>query len=145
MRPPKPQGKVEREALSSAFEKIRAEWGLAPSFDLSDLLKKWKNFVQEVGDGYQLSIYDYFHDLEMRELLEEVKAAVPSRLHQEIDLELRPLDEKFFSCTMPSTKSIETEVEEGAGPWWFRIPQHAGPDVLKYLVEQGLLHRGRGK
>ena len=121
MKFPKPQNRAEREALISAL-RIREEWGFAASFKPSRLLEKWKRFVLEVEVGYQLSIHDYIHDLYMRDLLEEVKEAVPPRLREEIDVALRPWDELFFLVTQPSINPIDTEAEDGARDWWFRIP-----------------------
>jgi hypothetical protein len=138
---PKPQNRAEREALISAFEKIREEWGFAASFKPSMLLEKWKRFVLEVEVGYRLSIEDYTHDLSMRDLLEEVKEAIPPRLREEIDVVLRPYDEIFFLVTQPSINPIDTGVEEGARDWWFRIPYRSGPEIQSYLLEMGLLGR----
>jgi len=137
----KPQNRAEREALISVFERIREEWGFATSFKPSRLLEKWKRFVLEVEAGYRLSIHDYVHDLYMRDLLEEVKEAVPPRLREEIDVVLRPWDELFLLVTQPSINPIDTEVEEGARDWWFRIPCRSGPELQRYLLEMGLLGR----
>jgi hypothetical protein len=142
MKFPEPKNKEEREALGSSFERIRGEWGFAPGFGPSKLLQHWQRFVQEVEEGYRLSIYDFTLDLEMRDLLEEIKEAVPLRLRQEIEMALRPWDERFRLATQPSDRPIDAGVEEDAKEWWFRIPNHAGPEVEGYLVSKGLIgHR----
>lgn len=141
MKFPKPQNKVEREALGSAFERLRSEWGFAASFGPSNLLEKWKRFVQEVEEGYRLSIDDYTHDLSMRDLLEEIKEAVPLRLREEIDVALHSWDERFRLATQPSITPIEEGVDADAKDWWFRIPYRSGPDVERYFMERGLLGR----
>lgn len=142
MKFPKPQNQAEREALNSVFERISAEWGFAPGFGPSDLFQHWRKFVQEVEDGYQLSVCDFTFDLSMRDLLEEIKEAVPLRFRQEVDVALRPWDERFWLATQPSIKPIEAGVEENVKEWWFRIPKRSGPELESYLLREGLLgHR----
>lgn len=141
MRFPKPKNKAEREALDSSFERIRSEWGFAPGFGPSKLLQHWQKFVQEVEEGYQLSIHDFTFDLSMRDLLEEIKEAVPLRFREEIETIIRPWDERFRLATQPSNKPIEAGIEEDAKEWWFRIPNRAGPEVERYLLAEGLLGR----
>ncbi|MEO6196257.1 MAG: hypothetical protein ABIS20_24820 [Thermoanaerobaculia bacterium] len=115
--------------------------GFAASFKPSRLLEKWRRFALEVEVGYQLSIEDYTHDLSMRDLLEEVKEAVPPRLRKEIDIVLQPWDERFFLATQPSTNPVDPGVEADAKDWWFRIPDRSGPEAQSYLLEMGLLGR----
>ena len=103
----------EREALDSTFARIRAEWAFAPGFGPSELLQHWHKFVQEVEEGYNLSIHDFTFDLSMRDLLEEVKEAVPLRLRQQIENAIRPVDERFKLATQPSTEPIELGVGRG--------------------------------
>lgn len=141
MNPPSPRDRSEREALDSVMAGIRDEWGFARSFDLGDLLKKWQTFVAGVENGYQLSIHDYEHDLSMRDLIEEVKDAVPLRLRQEIEAAIAPLDDRLSQATWLSEKPIAPPVEEGAGEWWFRIPHIAGSELRKNLLERGVLLR----
>ena len=131
MRFPKPQDPA------AVMERTREEWGFAKSFGLSRLLEKWERFVKDVEEGYSLSIYDFTHDLSMRDLLENVKEAVPLRLQHEIDVALRSLDARFMQATQPSDRPIEPVIDEDAKEWWYRIPKHAGWDVEKYLIEGG--------
>ena len=141
MNPPRPQDRFEREALDSVMARIRDEWGFVRGFDLVALLAKWRSFVVGVEEGYQLSILDYEHDLCMRDLIEEVKEAVPPRLRQEIDTAIAPWDERLRQATWFSEKPIAPPVEDDAGEWWFRIPRAAGPELRKSLFERGVLLR----
>jgi len=139
MRFPKPQTKAEIDALRSAFNRIRAEWHFARSLGPSKILQHWQKFVQELEEGYALTVYDYTLDLSMRDILEEIKEAVPSRLGREIEAALRPWDDRFRRATEPSTKPIDAGLDEDSKEWWFRIPRHAGPDLEGYLRAEGLL------
>lgn len=141
MRFPRPKNRAEREALDSAFGRVRSEWAFAPTYSPSKLLQHWEKFVQEVEAGYQLSIYDFTLDLSLRDALEEVKEAVPPRLRQEIEAALLPWDERFTLATQPSLSPIEAGTEQNANPWWFRIPKSAGPEMERYLLERGLIGR----
>lgn len=137
MKPPKPKGQEEREALSKIMEEIREEWGFTKSFDLSDLLRKWQNLVVETENGYQLSIHDFTHDLSMRDLLEQVKEAVPVRLRQELDAKIAPWDRRFWLATEASERPIEPF--DGAKEWWFRIPRLSSQELTESLMAEGLL------
>jgi hypothetical protein len=138
MKFPEPKNDGEHEALELVFNQVRGEWGFASGFGPSELLRHWQEFVQEVEDGYKLSIYDFTFDLSMRDVLEEIQAAVPLRLRQEIEAVLLPLDERYKCATLPSEKPIDAGADENAKEWWFRIPKLAGPEVEKYLFENGL-------
>lgn len=137
MKSPKPKNQEERQALKKVMGEVREEWGFAESFNLSDLLRKWERFVVETEGGYQLSIYDFTHNLWMRDLLEQVKDAVPARLRQELDVEVEPWDKRFWLATEPSVRPIEPF--DGAREWWFRIPRFAGQELAEALLAEGLL------
>jgi hypothetical protein len=137
MKFPIPQNNLEREALNSITAKIRKEWGFAESFGPAGIMEKWQKFVRQVEDGYQLSIHDFTHELSLRDTLEEIKNAVPSRLGQEIEATLRPWDERFYSATRFSSKPIDFAADEGLAEWWFRIPLRAGAAIEGYLLAEG--------
>lgn len=130
--------RAERESIDKIFRPIREEWGFAPSFGLPELVRCWQMFVGENENGYQLSIYDYTHDLAMRDLLEQVRLQAPPRLAQELGMELDLLDERFRRASRPSSRPIAEPMEEPAGEWWFRIPNQAGKDIQSHIMERGL-------
>lgn len=117
---------------------IRQEWGFVKSFTSADLLENWCKFVQEVETGYQLSFYDFTHDLSMRDLIEEIEEAVPVRLKREIEDVVRPWDERYFRATRPSRRSIEIDCDP-ARQWWFRVPLISGQELTSYFLREGLL------
>ena len=128
--------------MNAIFAKIREEWGFSSGFGLPDLLRRWHEFVEEVESGYRSSVHDFVHELSLRDLLEEIGEAVPVRFRQELEANLKPLDERFWLATEPIPNPIEP-VEE-AREWWFRIPRVAGPDLMEALRMRHLI-RGQGR
>ena len=136
MKYPKARTSEERKALGSALAEIRSDWGFAASFDLRELVQKWQKFVQEVERGYTLSFYDFTHSLEMRDLLEGIRAVVPVRLQEELVSAIKAWDERFMRATAPSAQPIEPFLEEVPREWWYRIPHGAGSEFTAHLTSE---------
>ncbi len=90
------------------------------------LIKRWREFVREVEQGYQHNLHNYRNDLDIRGLI---------RLF-ELDSEVVEADERFEEML------IQREVrvwESFAGePFWdFGYPRNAGWALLRDLRSQG--------
>lgn len=136
MRTPAPENREERQVLEAALKRIRDEWKFPKSFGLVDLLKKWQAFVAEVETGYSSSIYDYTHDLSMRDLLENLKGQVPPRLQLELSEYIAPWDKRFSAATRPVAKPIDIPTESCHGEWWYRVPNIVGSEMGEYLLSE---------
>jgi hypothetical protein len=95
MKSPRPKNQEEREALKKVMEEVREEWGFVENLTFRICCGSGKDFVIKVERGYQLSIYDFTHDLSIRDLLEQVKEAVPVRFRQELGVEIELWDKRF--------------------------------------------------
>lgn len=87
------------------------------------LVRKWREFVEQVERGYPLGLEDYRNDLDGRAILALASAE---------DDEVRALDARFRKFLT----ATETRVWESApgDPFWdFGYPRNAGADLLEDL------------
>ena len=107
-----------KRLLASLSE--RAKYPLS----LNDLLERWKNFVHQVEQGYQHSIYEYTNDLSTRDLLEEILLGVPSALHDKLANIIAPPDKRFFDSTLEVARPLLQGIDgESPNAWWLRVPK----------------------
>ena len=92
------------------------------------LIRRWREFVNEVEKGYKLGLEDYRNDLDLRMIIEYAKAG---------DGEVRELDERLRAMLVPTKKRLW---ESGAGkPFWdFGYPRNASGQLLRDLKLEGI-------
>jgi hypothetical protein len=95
------------------------------------LVRRWREFVGQVEEGYPFSLYDYRNDLDGRAILSMAGAE---------DDEIRALDERLKARLTETTVRVW---ESAAGePFWdFGYPPNAGPDLIEDLRSEGLMDR----
>jgi hypothetical protein len=89
----------------------------------------WQNFVSECKAGYSLGLFEYRHDLRIRDLLEVViqdpKGVDASAFH-EFTAEVRRIDDEF-RLVLDLDRQVTPDVR-----WWHQyLPAYGG----EYLVE----------
>jgi hypothetical protein len=87
------------------------------------LVRKWREFVEQVERGYSLGLEDYRNDLDVRAILAQAVAE---------DAEVHALDERLKKLLI----AVDKRVWESApgGPFWdFGYPRNAGPDLVQDL------------
>jgi hypothetical protein len=92
-----------------------------------NLILRWREFVQDVEQGYTLSFYDYCGELDIRAIIESCEMA-----H-----EVMAEDERL-KAMLTSTK---TRVWDSGVPnafWDFGYPRNAEGDLLEDLKADGL-------
>ena len=95
----------------------------------SGLVRRWREFVDQVERGYSLGIEDYRNDLDVRGIL---------ALAQAEDLEVHALDARLQKL-LTATDVRVWESGPGDPPWDFSYPSNAGPDLLDDLRRENLL------
>ena len=92
------------------------------------LLRRWREFVEQVERGYSLGLEDYRNDLDVR--------AIVSLAGCENEA-VRALDERFKKMLTASGLRVW---ESAAGdPFWdFGYPRNAGEDLMNDLQREGL-------
>ncbi len=92
------------------------------------LLRKWREFVEQVERGYPLGLDDYRNDLDVRAIL---------RLADAEDGEVLALDERLKKHLTATGKRV-WESAPGDPFWDFGYPENAGPSLLDDLRGEDL-------
>ena len=93
------------------------------------LVRRWREFVEQVERGYSLGIEDYRNDLDVRGIIALAKAD---------DAEVHALDERLRKLLTPTGKRVWESGPDNAF-WDFGHPSNAGPDLLNDLRREKLL------
>ena len=96
------------------------------------LVRRWREFVEQVEKGYRLGLEDYRNDLDIRGIL---------RLAGVEDAEVFALDQRLKAWLTPSSRRVWESAASGeAGePFWdFGYPRNAGKALREALREEGL-------
>jgi hypothetical protein len=93
------------------------------------LLRRWREFVDQVERGYSLGIEDYRNDLDVRGIIALAKAD---------DAEVHALDARLQKL-LTATGVRVWESGPGDAFWDFGYPRNAGADLLEDLRSEKLL------
>jgi hypothetical protein len=117
--------------MDGAVQRLLEDWsqGATPPLSLESLLGHWRRLVDRVVGGYELSLDDYFNDVDARIMLEEVLRASDAELRNELGTSLRSLDERFVTATEIADFLPRTD------PWSVRIPKKMGHEMRAQLQD----------
>lgn len=93
------------------------------------LVRRWREFVEQVERGYRLGLEDYRNDLDLRGILRQAGAE---------DEEVLALDERLKARLQPAQRRI-WESAPGDPFWDFAYPRNAGDELRDGLAEAGLI------
>ena len=93
------------------------------------LLRRWREFVDQVEGGYRLGLEDYRNDLDTRAIL---------RLAQAEDAGVLALDDRLKKLLVAADRRV-WESAPGDPFWDFGYPRNAGAELLEGLREEGLI------
>jgi hypothetical protein len=93
------------------------------------LVRRWREFVEQVERGYRLGLEDYRNDLDIRGILELAGA---------VDDEVRALDERLRPLLDPAQRRL-WESAPGDPFWDYGYPRNAGPELAADLQAEGLV------
>ena len=86
---------------------------------LNERVAAWEALVDQVEQGYDMTVDDYTNDLAAREWLDRARPLVTPRVQASLDAQLAPLDARFRTATVQAAKKMP-----GAGDGWFyRLPR----------------------
>lgn len=92
------------------------------------LLRRWREFVGQVENGYPLGLEDYRNDLDLRGIIAMVG----------LDEQVHDLDERFARHLTACDRRVWES--SPSNPFWdFGYPSNAGEDLLADLRAEGLL------
>jgi hypothetical protein len=91
------------------------------------LLRRWRQFVEEVESGYRFGLEDYRNDLDMRGILAQLG----------LDAEVAESDERFERMLTARDRRVWESI--AGDPFWdFGYPRNASADLLRDLRAAGL-------
>jgi hypothetical protein len=96
------------------------------------LVRRWREFVEQVERGYRLGLEDYRNDLDIRGILELAGAA-----DAEVHAEVSALDERLKAVLVPAQRRV-WESAPGDPFWDFGYPRYAGAELAADLKAEGL-------
>jgi hypothetical protein len=91
--------------------------------ELDKLLREWMRFVESVEASYRHTIDDYTNDLDIRDIIEDVRRVSPT-VGEKLRLGIASWDERFIEAThvFPAWST--------ASQWWYRrVPIRPGPHL----------------
>jgi len=102
------------------------------------MVASWRALSEEIGRGYQLTIYDYTNALSARDLLDEVLTVIPQgSVRSWVESAIEEADTQYRLVTHEVAKPIH-----GGGdmPWWYwRVPNRIEGELAEDLNAEGLL------
>lgn len=93
------------------------------------LVRRWREFVEQVERGYRLGLEDYRNDLDIRGILELAGAE---------DDQVRKLDERLKILLAPAARRV-WESAPGEPFWDLGYPRNAGQALREGLIEESLI------
>jgi hypothetical protein len=112
---------------------------------LDGLLGHWESVVEAIAAGYDLTLHDYRHDMDVRDLLRGAVEVAYGEERQRADRRLQDVDGRFRELTVECGPVWGEDVaeEHGHDPddqwWYFRRPKQPGPDFEEELREAGFV------
>ena len=91
------------------------------------LIDRWRRFVEEVEQGYELGLEDYRNDLDLRGIIALVG----------LDDPVRDLDRRFEALLTNRGVRVWESFQDNA-PWDFGYPRNAGSELMEDLASEGL-------
>ncbi len=90
------------------------------------LLRRWREFVEQVERGYNFNLEDYRNDLDVRAILALA------------GIEDKELDARFEK--MLTAREVRVWESAAGDPFWdFGYPKNAGPELMEDLRSEGLI------
>jgi hypothetical protein len=108
---------------------------------LDGLVTSWEQVAAHIEQGYDLTLDDYLNDLDTRQILEVVLAAMPEPDGPLLD-RMRAADDRVRAATVPVRQCVWGE---GASPgwssrrnwWYFVIPVRPGEELADDIAQKG--------
>ena len=109
---------------------------------IDGLVAAWEDVADQIERGYDLTLDDYLNDLDVRQLIEVVLAAIPVASGTLVD-RLRTADRRVRAATRSVRRCVWTDGADSAWTprrnwWYFVVPTDPGPELAADLASAGL-------
>lgn len=112
---------------------------------LPGLQRAWSGIVEQIANGYELTLDDYLNDMDLRDLLAAAQdIASPEELEM-VREEIARSDAEHVALTVPSPCLWGPDIaeEDGLDPerewWYYRRPIEMGDQLREDLMTWGLM------
>lgn len=117
----------------AARELRRRGWRI--DFSPNAVVSQWASLVQEVEEGYEMTIDDYTNDLSVRRTAHEARQYLTPLILEALDERLKPLDDRFRAATYEAGKLPGS----GQAHWWeTRLPRVLVGELAEDVDRMGL-------
>ncbi|HYZ79082.1 MAG TPA: hypothetical protein VE596_17080 [Gaiellaceae bacterium] len=115
------EAKEHLALIDRKLEEMRARAKQPAPRTLTGLIGGWREVIDQIEDGYEDNVYEYWNDVSVRDLLDEVLAVVPEgSVRAWVTKEVEELDYRYRRATDEIDRPIF-----GSGDsrwWWLRVP-----------------------
>jgi hypothetical protein len=119
-----PDAKEHLDAIAQKLTEMRLRAKHPPRdfWTLNGMLGSWRQLVDKIDEGYDDIIEEYWNDLSVRELLEELLEVVAEgSVRSWVTKEIAETDDRYIDATREVQKPI---FGSGDMPWWWwRVPK----------------------
>jgi len=112
---------------------------------LAGLDDRWESIVDQLDQGYDLTLDDWLNDMDLRDILAGALAVAPEAARAAVSAQVADADRRYLDGTLPTRAPLwgeEIAEEEGHDaerqPWFFRMPKRPGPELAGELEDAGL-------
>jgi hypothetical protein len=115
--------KEHLEIAARKLEEMRLRANHPPRdfWTLNGMVRSWRDLVAKIEVGYDEIIEEYWNDVSVRDLLEELLAVIPEgTVRSWVMQEIEETDARFRAATHEVDKPIVGS--DTAAWWWMRVP-----------------------
>ena len=131
--------RANKEVLEGMKRRSRPNRREYPDRTWRYYVERWKGFIEEISDGYKLSIYDYTNDLSVREILIEIEQVLSPEGQAEFRERLSPLDARFLELTTDFAVNLIATPRELEHPvfrhLYRKVPKNMKEELRRNLEE----------
>ena len=129
---------AEDYASVDRAESTLREQGWTARLTLNGAFASWKQFIDDVAEGYDWAIDEYTNDLHVRDWLDQAWPLLSDRVRQSRASELAALDELWREATLEDDGALVGRffrIDERSGWWWRRRPRLIVGEFAKTVDE----------
>jgi hypothetical protein len=111
--------------------------------DFGDLMLDWNIFVEECAQGFEGGLWEYYQNLQCRDLIQYVVESVPVALAEKILNVIEDSDRTFYGQLLDRRRPLDLpeELPFEAKPFWYEgVVACQNADLRRDLIRSGWYH-----
>jgi hypothetical protein len=124
----------EEEALRPSLRGTAAQ-------GVAELASRWIRALEDIEEGYKLTIYDYQNDLDKRLILERAALEAKGKLQHKVRRFLELTDARLKKATFTAPNPVfPGAYRQHPEAWWYtRVPKKLIGELKGDIEEEGIL------